>query len=293
MFRSELSQKKPSSHTYRLRALCGDIAAFEQIGDIYKSTIESQCKSAFVDCSRIKWIDAHLSAGFFAAQQLLKERGISLHFTNLIPRVAEIFEHHGLLGDRPARVKESVIPLTQFQPGESKEFAQYTQDNFCRLPIPEMSNEVSDKFFEGIDELFSNAELHSKTTHGMFSCGQFFPRKNKLDFTLVDTGLGFQGLINRVKHKNLAPDTAIDWAMTGNNTTRSGDIPGGLGLKILKGFVELNQGSLTIVSHNGHWQLCRGHVTMGTMKSPFPGTAVTLEINTADKNKYYMAKVPT
>lgn len=273
---------------YKLKPAKGEAAGFEQIGDLYRQAVASSSKVIFVDCMSISWIDAHLSAGYAAVQHLLKVSGVTLSFINLSPRVAEIFEHHGLLGPSPYKIKRTVIPLTRFNPGDSVKFAGYTQENLNRLPIPEMSCEVSEKFFEGIDELFSNSELHSKTQHGMFACGQFFPKKNKLDFCLVDVGLGFQCVINGIRKLNLAPDEAIDWAMMGNNTTRSGDIPGGLGLKILKDFVRLNKGQLTIVSHNGLWQLSADEVKKGLLKAPFPGTTVTLEINTSDTNKYYM-----
>ncbi|OAG75768.1 hypothetical protein Amal_02867 [Acetobacter malorum] len=280
--------KAPPPFRYKLRPVVGEAAGFEQIGDLYQQALFSTSKFIFVDCISISWIDAHLSAGYAAVQHLLKISGITLSFLNLAPRVAEIFEHHGLLGPSPSKTKKTVIPLTRFNPGDSVIFAGYTQDHLNRLPIPEMSAEVSEKFFEGIDELFSNSELHSKTQHGMFACGQFFPRKNKLDFSLVDLGLGFQRVINDIRQMKLDPSEAINWAMMGSNTTRSGDIPGGLGLKILKDFVKLNGGKLTIVSHSGHWQLSANATRKSLLKTPFPGTAVTLEINTSDNNKYYM-----
>lgn len=288
--RNDLSRnpKAVRPFRYKLRPAVGDAAGFEQIGDLYQQAAASSSKVIFVDCISINWIDAHLSAGYAAVQHLLKVSGITLSFVNLSPPVAGIFEHHGLLGPSPSRIKRTVIPLTHFNPGDSVKFAGYTQENLNRLPIPEMSNEVSEKFFEGIDELFSNSELHSKTQYGMFACGQFFPKKNKLDFCLVDVGLGFQHVINSIRKMNLAPDEAIKWAMRGSNTTRSGDIPGGLGLKILKDFVKLNKGQLTIVSHNGLWQLRANELKTGLLKAPFPGTTVTLEINTSDSNKYYM-----
>lgn len=275
---------------YKLGTVIGDASGFEQIGHLYLEAKASNSKTIFVDCMSIGWIDAHLSAGFAAIKHLLKASGVTMSFLNLSPRVAGIFEHHGLLGPSPTKIKKTVIPLTQFFPGDSVNFAGYTQEHLNRLPIPEMSSEVSEKFFEGIDELFSNSELHSKTPHGMFACGQFFPKKNKLDFCLVDVGLGFQFVINSILKKELAPDEAISWAMKGSNTTRSGDIPGGLGLKILKEFVKLNNGQLTIVSHNGLWQQRGKKLKTRLLTAPFPGTAVTLEINTSDTNTYYMDK---
>lgn len=106
---------------------------------------------------------------------------------------------------------------------------------------------------------------------------------------MVDLGLGFEEAIFRGIGLRMPAATAIDWAMTGRNTTRKLDIPGGLGLKILKEFVRLNGGRLSIVSHNGYWCMERDGVKMSAMAAPFPGTVVTLEINTADTASYKMS----
>ena len=49
----------------------------------------------------------------------------------------------------------------------------------------------------------------------------------------------------------MAPEEAIEWATRANNTTKRGDVPGGLGLKLLCEFIDLNGGSLQIVSDGG------------------------------------------
>ncbi len=46
------------------------------------------------------------------------------------------------------------------------------------------------KFHESIFEIFSNAVLHSQTKFGIYSCGQFYPNRNKLDFSVADLGVG-------------------------------------------------------------------------------------------------------
>ena len=155
--------------------------------------------------------------------------------------------------------------------------------------MPVMSSQVEKRVFEGIDELFQNAEIHSKTKLGIFACGQLFPRTDRLDFSLVDLGLGFQRVVSQGLQREIGPSAAIEWAMKGRNTTRSGDVPGGLGLKILKEFIQLNGGRLSIVSHRGYWSLNRVGVIQKHLESPFPGTIVTIEVKTADRSEYRMA----
>ena len=85
---------------------------------------------------------------------------------------------------------------------------------------------------------------------------------------------------------------AIVWAMTGTNTTKtkSGGVPGGLGLKhIVQKLIELNRGTLRIVSGEGYWQDVSGNISAGPLQNPFPGTSVDIEINTADTLSYCLS----
>ncbi len=66
-------------------------------------------------------------------------------------------------------------------------------------------------------------------------------------------------------------------------------IPGGLGLKLIRQFVELNGGRLQIISDAGYGSFGANDVEQRTFEAPFPGTVVNIEINTADTSKYYLA----
>src|SRR3989442_10337383 len=75
-------------------------------------------------------------------------------------------------------------------------------------------------------------------------------------------------------------------ATEGNNTTKTRRIPGGLGLKLLRDFIRLNQGRIQIVSDAGYWEFAKGTATTRRFDKPFPGTTVNLEINAADHHSY-------
>ena len=102
----------------------------------------------------------------------------------------------------------------------------------------------------------------------------------------MDLGVGFRRNVTAYLKKDISSSEAIDWALTGNNTTRSGDIPGGLGLKILREFIQLNAGRLIIYSDTGYWCLSKGATEKRNLTHSFPGVVVTLEINTADQAHY-------
>ena len=95
-----------------------------------------------------------------------------------------------------------------------------------------MSAGLFRKLQESLYEIFSNAVIHSETRLGIYACGQFFPNKHRLDFTIVDLGIGIRENVRRKAGLDLTAPLAIAWAMEGKNTTKRGRIPGGLGLKL-------------------------------------------------------------
>ncbi|MCU1347942.1 MAG: hypothetical protein JWO56_972 [Acidobacteria bacterium] len=55
-------------------------------------------------------------------------------------------------------------------------------------------------------------------------------------------------------------------------------------------FIAKNGGSLRVASEDGFWWQEGDRVTKRTLSLPFPGTAVDIEINTADNKKYQLAR---
>jgi len=145
------------------------------------------------------------------------------------------------------------------------------------------------KFRESIFEIFSNAVIHSETKLGIFSCGQFFPKKHRLDFSIADLGIGIQRNVQKKGRLNLSVEQAIIWAISEKNTTKTGPIPGGIGLKLLREFILKNEGRLQIVSDAGYWELSEGKEGTRSFLEPFPGTVVNIEINTKDTKSYCLA----
>ena len=152
-----------------------------------------------------------------------------------------------------------------------------------------MSRGLLKKFSESVFEIFSNSVIHSQTTLGIFSCGQYFPKRDRLDFSVADLGIGIRRNILEHSGLNLRASEAITWATVGHNTTKRGNIPGGLGLKLLREFITLNAGRIQIVSDSGYWALESGAVVTKEMPYSFPGTVVGIEIDTADKRSYRLS----
>ena len=79
---------------------------------------------------------------------------------------------------------------------------------------------------------------------------------------------------------------AIKWALKEGNSTKKDRQPGGLGLKLIKDFINLNTGKMQIISRFGYYEFSQGEFSVSDMDHDFPGTCVNIEINTQDSNSY-------
>jgi hypothetical protein len=179
------------------------------------------------------------------------------------------------------------IAYRSFQVQDVDQFKLHVQDTLMNHPgLPQMWPLLKKKIFENIFEIFENARTHSKTRHGIFTCGQLFPQRHRLSFAIADLGVGFRKNLKDKRQIDLPSAEAIAWALRDGNTTRTGNVPGGLGLKLLRAFIEKNGGSMQIVSKEGMWERKNAKEEMTTLENPFPGVVVNISFNTADKNSY-------
>lgn len=261
--------------------------------------LEAETKDCFledinIDMGATQWFDADMCAVLGA---ILYRRGENLNtvkLTNIRTDVEKILSKNGFLSHYGrAKIPDrwgTTIPYRRFDVKDDRYFADYIEHELIhRSEMPTMSPGLLKKFHESIFEIFSNAVLHSRTQLGIFSCGQFFPKGHHLDFSVADLGVGMRQNIRDHADLDFSPEEAIVWATEGRNTTKCGRVPGGLGLKLLGEFIDLNGGCIQIVSDTGYWRRAKGETTTALLSHPFPGTVVTVEINTADKRSYGLA----
>jgi hypothetical protein len=76
--------------------------------------------------------------------------------------------------------------------------------------------------------------------------------------------------------------------MMKGNTTKTGKLPGGLGLKLIKDFIEINGGKIQVVSRLGYYEFSANREIVNRMQNDFNGTCINIEINTEDRSNYYL-----
>lgn len=268
-----------------------DLAGFEALVRLNVAADDLHFSAIDIDMAAVSWFDADMCAPFGAILYRIGCNVNTVQLNNLQPDVERILSKNGFLshyGRMPLRdTFGTTIPYQRFNVKDDRFFASYVESKFVqRSEIPSMTLGLAKRFRESVFEIFSNAVIHSQTELGIFSCGQFFPKRHRLDFSVADLGIGIRRNVKEYAGLDLPAHEAIVWATQGQNTTKCGPIPGGLGLKLLCEFINLNGGRIQIVSDAGYWSLEKGRTETALLPMPFPGTIVNVEINAADTQSY-------
>lgn len=185
----------------------------------------------------------------------------------------------------------SDIEFQKFSLNDTGVFLKYVNDRLLSFQdFPNISLELKKKILKSLWEIYNNAHLHGRCDY-VYSCGNYEKDSMRLFFTISDMGITIRKNVNNYfsSGSNISGKDAISWAVQSGNTTRNGNIPGGLGLGLIRDFLFLNQGSLQIISSNGFWQEKNGIIFAAGFKNRFLGTIVTLEFNLNDKKSYVLS----
>ncbi len=275
-----------------------DQEGFEYLVNLHSKTRKYLYENIKIDMQATDWFDADMCAALGAILYRLGNNLNTVSLINIPESIKEILLKNGFLGHygwthSVPDLWGTTIPYKQFDIKDSRYFSDYIDNEFIlRSEIPEMSPRLLKKFRESVFEIFNNAVQHSNTKLGVFSCGQFFPNRNELNFMMVDLGIGIREKVREHIGQDIAPEKAIEWATKEKNTTKHSNIPGGLGLKLLCEFIDLNGGRIQIISDAGYWCRENSHTTKNRLDHPFPGTAVSIKINTADPHSYRLSSEP-
>ena len=276
----------------KLRDIKSTFLGFSRLAELANETKDCFLDTVEVDLSSATWFDANMSAplgvifahladGLNTVQPVAKNGVATILTKNLFLA--------GYGYDARTDNYGTTIPYRRFKPEDSRYFAAYLNKHLVGKGIPKMTEGLGRRFKDSIFEIFMNAAMHSETRFGIFACGQFFPTKQRLDFCIADAGIGIRKKIRKELNLAMNSDKAILWALEDGHTTRKGDVPGGLGLKLLREFVAINGGRIQIVSDRGYWECSGDKETAMRFEHPFPGTVVNLEINTADAQSYCLS----
>lgn len=264
----------------------------------YQSLISFYNENKFKGFSNIHlelrgFFSANMSAALGAVLDLLSDGFNTIKFEYIRGDVESILSKNDFLTfygrKRAVDIYGTTIKFQKLKPTDGKFFKSYVIEELLNTHVgdlPKMSAGVKEKIVEAIYEIFVNAQIHSEAKN-IYTCGQFFPQKNKIEFTIVDTGIGFRQKVNSRFNWNLSSEEAINWAVQDKKTTKIG-IPGGIGLAVMSEFIKVNGGKFQIISDDGFYEFDANGVALKRFKSGFPGTIVNLQFKTDDNHNYLL-----
>lgn len=271
-----------------IRSTCN---GFSNIAELAQDASDLWLDNAELDFSRCGFFDANMAAPLYVVIARLRDELNDVTIHNIQPATERILKKNqfltvfnmGVLTD----TNQTTLPFKIFKRQAGEQFNDYLDTYMRGRGIPSMSDALTKRFRQSLFEIFLNAGIHSNSELGIFVCGQFFPQLHRLDFTIADAGVGIRENVRRYTgRKRMNSCAAIEWALTEGNTTKTGNQPGGLGLKLIKDFIRMNKGKLQIVSRFGYYEFSSRGDSINKMDHDFPGTCVNIEINTQDTNSY-------
>lgn len=247
-----------------------------------------------LDFRNVSFISANQFAvlGCILSHYQRLHKGAIINIQNVRPKVSSVmsvngFGRHFSYPDRPD-IHNTAIPYKIFKVSQIDEFERYiTISIFNRNDIPKMTNEVKHRMIDNILEIFNNVKEHTSSP-ALYTCGQYFPSKSMLYFTIADSGETIsQNVSSFLRENNININSSnLEWAMQSGNSTKK-DAPGGLGLYLLSSFITLNEGELYIVSGNETFEQTTKGIRYKYLDDSFNGTIVTMAFNLNDKSSYY------
>jgi hypothetical protein len=263
---------------------------YEFFIDFYQKIESLLLKEIALDFNNTGWFEANLLAILGALLNRTENELNTVKILNLNSTLESLFQRNQFLshfgGFNLQDFYQTTVKYTKFKAIDEKLFKYYLDTELLsQKALPKMSERLRKKINESIFEIFNNAVIHGQCQH-IFCCGQYYPKKLKLDFTVVDLGVTIKDNVVNFLKEDQSGEQAIMWAVAENNTTRTGSIPGGLGLKLIKEFISLNNGKIQIVSADGYWEQKEDKIITQSFDNEFPGTIVNLEFNIDDKSSY-------
>lgn len=278
------------------QSVAADKVGYEFLCKLYNELHDVERGIIIVDFKLCKKFDANLSAVLGAFFDKRKKEGCSIYLeAPHAPGVKRALSRNKFFRafdlNTTYEDRENYIDFRRFKVEDIKDFKTYIDTDLIQKErFPSCTEKAKDKIKESICEIFANAVDHGNCDY-FYCCGEVHPKNGKtmLDMTFVNLGVPVVDNVNNFLAGKglsiLSPCETLNWAFVRGNTTKN--IPGGLGLDILKEFIEMNDGTIQMISGGAMLEIEKDNHVATELDLQFPGTIVTVEFN-CDDDKLYL-----
>ena len=279
------------------QSVAANKAGYEFLCELYERMHNIENEDILVNFEKCKLFDANLASVLGAIfDKRMKEGCRILLGAPLAAGVRRVLSRNKFFRafdlNTENEDRENYIYYNSFGVSDTLAFKGYVDKELIQKErFPRCTNKAKDKIIESIYEIFANAVSHGGCDR-VYSCGEVHNRNNRtmLDMTFVNLGLSVVDNVNNYMEKKnqpvLSSCEALKWAFVKGNTTKN--IPGGLGLDILRQFIEMNKGTIQMISGDAMLEIDGEMPTETSLDRWFPGTIVTVEFNCDDDKTYLM-----
>ena len=277
------------------RCLQTDRNGYEFLAGLYPDITSQSDKEVVIDFLACLKIDGNLAAALGAILDKLVDDGYAVMLrAPHEKRVRRILSRNHFLRmwsiETNVEERENFVKYRRFRSNDSSDFKKYIDEELIhKQKFPKHTELVGKNIVENVFEVYANAIMHGSTDY-VYSCGEYKESDQVLEMTIVDCGMTIPKNVNTYLAERdkqiLSSCDAIEWAFISGNTTKSQT--GGLGLALLKEFINLNEGAIQVISGEGMIEYREGKVEQNLLSIEFPGTIVNMKFNFKDSKRYYM-----
>ena len=239
----------------------------------------------FTDCMFIRPNAVVVLGGL--CRMILREGGSVLFLASTMSAsVLSVLQQNGFahaMGASDVPWPGNAIPYREYSSPERDAIVTSLRADWLGRGWISVSDALADAIMGQVWELFTNAFEHGKSPIGVISCGQFFPKSRELLLSIADFGIGIPANVSLYRGADCSGSEAMSAAFKRGFTTSNATYPRGMGLDLVKEFVQKANGCLEIFSYGGHARIDAHGERYQTIPPVFDGTLVQIKIQCDDR----------
>ncbi len=265
------------------------------------NTVLSSTGNVIFDFSSCQFLRPNAIAFLGGMARLIENEGrkVTFLFKTAPDKVLTIlrqngFAHHfGLLefSGPGLSVPYREDPVGPIRPNLKDDIIDYLTYEWLGRGWVHVSTKLRDAIVGVVWEIYDNTFEHSNSNIGLFSCGQHFPRLRILQLAVADFGIGIPRNVKRFWQNRgieLSSDRCLRWAFQEGASTKTQGTRRGLGLNLLKDFINKNHGKLEIYSQDSYALIHDKKERFQNINNSLHGTIVNIILR-CDESYYYFA----
>lgn len=248
--------------------------------------LESKDKRVLLDFGENSWFSAELTTLLGVIITRFKNNNFKVFISEMSNKVELILQKNGFLANYGINsgaedTYETTIPFFFVPANSIKEIDYYLRESvfskISGLRKKSFSSSDIELMENAVYEVVHNIKDHSESDF-VIMCGQYYPHKEKVVFTIADTGVSLPTKVRDNVNPFFSDLDCIDWAIEKGNSTKTIE-SSGLGLYDISQQLSSN-GTLHIISKNAYWMLERqGDIVKKKLTYSFEGTLLNLEFH--------------